>query len=46
MSFYAMSLETIGDSDEAAKWFKKAIEIEPEEHKGKAQQVWDAVRRQ
>ena len=46
MSFYAMSLETLGDSDEAEKWFKKAIEIELEEHKGKAQELWDALRRQ
>ena len=46
MSFYAMSLETLGNSAEAEKWFKKAIKTEPEEHKGKAQKIWDAVRRQ
>ena len=46
MSFYAMALETMGDSAEAEKWFKKAIAIEPEEHKGKAQEIWDAVRGQ
>ena len=42
----AMNFETSGDSAEAKKWFKKAIEIEPEEHKGKAQEIWDALRAQ
>jgi len=46
MSLYAMSLETIGNSAEAKIWFKKAIKNEPEEHKGKAQKIWDAVRGQ
>jgi hypothetical protein len=45
MTFYATSLESLGDSDEAKKWFKKAIEIEPEKFKGAAQEVWDALRR-
>ena len=43
MSLYAMSLKTIGKNREAAKWIKAAIKNEPAEHKGKAQNLWDAI---
>jgi len=42
---YASFLSVLGKRRESEKWFKKAIEIEPEQFKGSAQKQREAVRK-